>query len=111
LFLPQVRVEGVELFHLAERTPAVVAVSRVAEIGVGDRLEAPRQIKPRGDLMGQTLVLHEAVLPGRLNRLLVEVHRIEGAVLDASDFGGEQRGAVGEILGAALGPRLELLLM
>jgi len=35
--------------------------------------------------MGQRFVLDEAVLVSRLNRLLVQLHRVEGAVFEAGD--------------------------
>ncbi len=60
-FRVQARVAFVELLHLAERAPAVVAVSRAAEICVGDCFEAALQVVSRRQLMGQALILDEAV--------------------------------------------------
>ena len=107
-FLVQVRVAFVELLHLAERAPAVVAVPRVAQIGVGNRLEAARQVEPRGHLMGQRLVLDEAVLASRLNGLLVQLHRIDVASFDAGDLGRHQRVLVGERRWIVFGPLAQL---
>ena len=78
---------------------------------MADHLEAARQVEPRGRLMGQALVLDEAVLTGRLSGLLVQVHRVEGAVFEASDLGGDQRRTVREILGTVLRPHFELLVV
>src|SRR5258708_18927030 len=85
-FLMQMRVVFVELLHLPMRAPAVVAVPRVAEIGVAVRLEAARQVEARGNLMCQAFVLDEAVLASRLNRLLVQLHRVEGTAFEAGDL-------------------------
>src|SRR5258708_12146435 len=43
-FFAQPRVALVELPHLAERPPPVVAVPRIAEIGKPERLESSRQL-------------------------------------------------------------------
>src|ERR1700726_2966456 len=61
----EMRMKLFELPHLAERAPAQVAVPRVPQTGVGDRIEAARREESRGPLMGQALVLHETVFAGR----------------------------------------------
>jgi hypothetical protein len=81
------RVALVELLDLAVRAPLEIAVPGVQQIDVGNLLDAPRGIEPRGQLMGQRLVLHEAVLPSRLNRLLVQAHRIGVSPFQAGDLG------------------------
>ena len=43
--------------------------------------------------------------------LFVEAFRLVLVTVDARDFGRHQRGAVGEVVGAVLGPGLELLLI
>jgi hypothetical protein len=60
----QMRVACIELLQLAERTPAVVTVPRLVQIRMTDHLEATREVETRGRLMGQALVLDEAVLSG-----------------------------------------------
>ena len=107
-FLVQARVAFVELLHLAERAPAVVAVPRVAEIRVGNRLEAARQVEPRGHLMGQRFVLDEAVLASRLNGLLVQTHRVDVAAFDAGDLSQHQHVLVGERRRIVFGPLAQL---
>ena len=51
--------ERIELLHLAQRAPALVAVPRVAQICVGNRLHAQAQVEPRGDFIGQRFVLYK----------------------------------------------------
>src|SRR5258708_40153843 len=108
-FLMQMRVVFVELLHLPMRAPAVVAVPRVAEIGVAVRLEAARQIEPRGHFISQRFVLYEAVLASRLNRLLVQLHRVEGASFEAGDLSRDQCVLVGESRWVVFGPLAQLV--
>src|SRR6267143_4408925 len=95
----QRRVLLVELPHLAEGSPAKIAVACAPKVSLGECLEAPRSVKPRSRLMGKRFVLDEAVLTCRSNGLLIQVHCVEIAAVDASDLGGDQRCAVPEILG------------
>src|SRR5260221_7557716 len=110
-FLAQPRVALVELPQLAERAPAVVAVPRVAEIGVADRLDAVRRVEARGHLMGQRLVLHEAVLACRLNGLLVKTHGIGVSPFEAGNLGRHQGVLVGEKWWGVFGPLTQLLMV
>ncbi len=61
--------------------------------------------------MGDRFVLDEAILTGRLNGLLIEVHCVEIAALDARDLCGDQFCPVSEILGAVLGQYNDLLVV
>jgi hypothetical protein len=65
------RVLFVELLDLAMRAPLEVAATGVSQIEVRDFLEASHSVEPRGDLIGQRLVLHEAAIVGRSNGLFV----------------------------------------
>jgi hypothetical protein len=63
------RVESLELPHLAERAPAQIAVSRVAQLGLSDALDASRGVESRRHLVRQPLMPDEAVLARRSNGL------------------------------------------
>src|SRR3981189_792307 len=65
------RVTPVELPHFAERPPPKIAAPRLPQIGVGNGLKAARRVEARGQLMGQALVLDEAVLARRMDGLFV----------------------------------------
>ena len=106
--LAEMRMKLFELPHLAERAPAKIAAPRIPQIGVGDRLEAARRVEPRGHLMGQTLVLHETMLAGRSNGLLVQTHRIGVSPFEAGDLGRHQRVLVGESRRIVVGPLAQL---
>ncbi len=81
----------------------------VAQIGLGEsaRSRAPRR-SAAAQLVGERLVVDEAVVAGRADGLLVEALGVELAAFDARDLGADQRGAVREVLRAVLGPHLEL---
>ena len=105
------RVAFVELLHLAEGAPAVVAVSRAAEIGVADCFEAARQVVSRRQLMGQALVLHEAVLTRQVDSLLVQTHGVGVSLFKAGDLGRYQRVLIGESRWIVFGPLAQLFPM
>ena len=109
--LAQVRMELLELPDLALGAPAEIAVPCVPQIGVGNRLEAARRIEPRGHLMGQRLVLHEAVLTGRLNGLLVQTHGVGVPPFEAGDLGRHQCVFVAESRWIDFGPLAQLFLV
>src|SRR6202048_3365291 len=92
----EMRIKLFELPHLAERAPAKIAAPRLPQTGVGDRIEAARREEPRGYLMGQALVLDEAVLASRLNGLLVQTHGVGVSSFKAGDLGHHQCVLVGE---------------
>ena len=110
-FLLQVRVAFVELLYLAERAPAVVAIPRVTEIGVGDSLKAARRIEPRGQLIGESLVLDKAALAPQPNCLFIEAFCVETPVFDAGYLRRDQSMAILEVLRAGLGPDFKLLVV
>jgi hypothetical protein len=68
----------VELPHLAERAPAKIAAPRVAQIGVGDGLEATRRVESRCHLMGEAFVLVDLY-----RRSPVRTRGFEGAIIPA----------------------------
>ena len=108
LFLAEVRIQLVELPHLAIGSPAQIAVAGVPQIHMGNLLEATRRVEARGEFVGERLVVDKAVGAGRADGLFVEPLGIELAAFDAGDLRADQRGAVLEILRAILGPDLEL---
>src|SRR5262249_34071657 len=108
---PQLRVEPIELPDLAVGAPAEVAVASIAQIGVRDDLEAAVRVEARRELAGQRLVVDEAVLARRADRLLVQTFGIQLPALDARDLRADQRRAIPEVRWAARRPRQELSVM
>src|SRR5258708_20161708 len=84
------RMKLFELPRLAERAPAKIAAPRLPQIGVGERIEAARRVEPRGYLMGQALVLHEAVLARRVDGLFVEALGVQFALFQTPEFAANQ---------------------
>src|SRR6185312_2931729 len=80
----QMWIESVELSHLPVGAPTQITVPGVPEIRVGDGLEPERHIETRRYLVGQALVLNEAVLSGYPDGLLVQSHCVNGSAFDAS---------------------------
>ena len=109
--LAQARVAFVELLYFSVGSPTVVAVPRIPEIGVGERLEAARRVKARGDLIGERLIMDKAVRAGRTDRLFVQALCIQLSAFDARNLRPHQRGAVFEILRAMFRPYLELFVV
>src|SRR5271157_5123904 len=109
LIKPWVRL--VNLPHLAECTPAKIAVAGVSQIGVGDRLEAARGVEPRSNFMRDGFVVDEAMFPGRLNSLFVKLLGIQLAAFDPRNLSGDQCRAVPEILGTILRQHNDLLVV
>src|SRR5712671_5877023 len=104
----EMRMKLFELPHLSGRAPAKIAAPRLPQTGVGDRIEAARREEPRGQLMGQALVLDEAVLASRLNGLLVQTHGVGVPPFEARDLGQHQRVLVGESRWIVVGPFAQL---
>ena len=107
----QVRVAFVELLHLAMGAPAVIAIPRVTEIGVGDSLKAARCIEPRRQLVCEAFVLDEAVLARQSNSLFIEAFCVETPIFDARYLRRDQGMAILEVLRAGLRPDFKPLLM
>ena len=78
-----------QLSHLADCAPAKIATPRLPQIRVCDRIEAAPRVEPRGHLMGQALVLHEAALMRRPDRLFIESLGIELPPFQARNLGGD----------------------
>src|SRR6202040_1884173 len=88
--LAEMRMKLFELPHLAEPAPAQVTAPRLPQIRPGDRIEAARRVEPRGYLMGEALVLHEAVLARRADGRFVETLGVQFALIQTREFGANQ---------------------
>src|SRR5215471_16923240 len=95
--LPQLRMELIELPHLAVGSPARIAVTRLVQIDIGKIFEAARCVKAGSQLVGEGLVVDKAVCACRRDGALVELHGIERASLDAGYLGDDQRCTILEI--------------
>ena len=80
--LPELRVALLELPDLAGRAPAQVAVARIPEIGIRDRVEAALGIEPCGNFVGYGLVVNEAVFARRPDRFLVRMLSVQLATFE-----------------------------
>jgi hypothetical protein len=69
--LAKMRMELFELPDLSPRAPAKIAVPRVPQTSVGERFGPALGVESRSDLMGDALVLDEAVFASGLNGLLI----------------------------------------
>ncbi len=107
--LHQIGVEPVEPLHLAIGAPARVAGTRLAQVQIRDRVKAAAAVKRGRELIGQALDVDEAALAGRPDGLLVEALGVELPAGDARRLGGDQGVTTKRVLGAVVGPELELL--
>ena len=65
-------------------------------MGISADVSEPRVlIEACRDLMGESFVLHEAMLAGRTYGLLVQAHGVEVAALQTRKLGADQRRPVG----------------
>src|SRR5438128_2577951 len=106
--LAQFWVRLIHMSDLARRTPAAVAAPRVPSIRVSKRGEASICVEARRQLECQRLLLHEAVVPGRLDRLLVQVHGLRRPAVDPREFRKHECVAVAIVLRTVLGPESQL---
>ncbi len=95
---------AVELAHLAGGSPARVAMTRMTQVGMGNGFEAARRIESRGNFVADGLVVDEAVLTGRSDRVLVEALGVQFATLEPGDFGRDQGILVNEGVGTGICP-------
>src|SRR5262249_53412533 len=111
LFRPQLRIELIELPHLAVSAPTEIAVPGIPQIGMRDLFEATCRVAARGEFYGERFVVNKAVSARRADSLVVETLGIELASFDASDLGAHQRRAIFEVVGAVLRPYFELFVV
>src|SRR5580704_1417152 len=76
-----------------------------------DLLESASRIEAGSELVGEGLVVNEAVCSCRVDSLLVEALGIKGAAFDAGDLRSYQCDPGLEILRAILRPERQLLMM
>src|ERR1700733_13838528 len=101
----------VELPHFPFGSPTQVAVAGIAQVELSELVEPARPVEGGSALIGERLVVYEAICAGRVDCLFEEAHRINIASLDASNLRSHQRRAVLEILWAIRGPDLQSLIM
>ena len=106
--VPQVWGERVELPNLAVGSPAQIAAPGILQVERGNLIEPARAIEGGSALIGDRLVVRQAVLAGRADGLFVEPLGVELAVAEARNFRAEQGRAARKVLRAVLGPLLEL---
>src|SRR6185369_15369553 len=92
----ELRIALFELPNLALGPPARKAAMRLLEVGAAARRMAPGEMEFPGKLMGEPLVLDEALVAGRLNGLLVEAHGLAVMPFEPRDLGRYQRVLVAE---------------
>src|SRR6516164_7651453 len=111
LVLPQSRIELIELPHLSVGSPSQIAGSGLPQISVCDRLEAARRVEAGSQLVGERLVVDEAVYPCRRDGALVELHGLERAPLDTGNLSADERRTIFEVLRTNRRPGPKLLLV
>src|SRR5262249_28553371 len=109
--LPQPRIQLVELPHLSVGSPSEITTPCVCQVEMCDFLEAARRVKAGSQLIGERLVVDEAVCLGRLDRPFVKTLRIQLATFQSGNLSTDKGGAVLEIFGAALCPDSDLFVM
>src|SRR5262245_23452046 len=78
---------------------------------MGNCVEATNHVEARRELMGERLVVNEAVGTRRRNGALVQIHGIQRASLDPGNLGADQGSAILEVVGTVRRPRPKLLFM
>jgi hypothetical protein len=68
---PDVRVEFIQLPHLAIRSPTEIARSCIAQIHLSDFVKAAISVEARGELICDRLIVDEAVCARGADRPLV----------------------------------------
>ena len=109
--LAKVRVELIELPHLALGSPTQVAVPRLSEIGARTRLEPARTVETPGHLVRERLDAGKAARAGRSDGLFVQSFGVQFPSVETGDLCADQRRTAREILGAIRGPFEKSLVM
>ena len=104
-------VAQIELLHLAGRTPAKIAVTSIAAIGMGNRLESPGGIKAPRKLVGKRLDGNAAFLLRCAYRALIEALGVQLPPFYACDLRSDQRLSIFKVLRAVFSPDDELPVM
>ncbi len=107
-FLPQLRVQLIELPHFAISTPTEIAVPCVPQVVKRESLESTSRVKSRSHFSGGTLVVNKTVLAGRVDGLFVQTHRLKVAMFNPGELGAHKRKLVAERRRTILRPLPEL---
>src|SRR5262249_25686112 len=111
MLLFEVGMQVLELSYLSIGPPLEIAEPGVPQVKPRDPVESPGGVEARCKFQSERLVVNEAVCAGRVDRLFVQAHRVQIAILDSGHFGADQGGTVLEVLRAILGPDVELSLV
>ncbi len=79
--------KSLDLGDLPVGAPLLIAVSHLSEMGLIGGVETLLPIEARGELMRQCLDLRDAAAPRRRDRLLIQLHCIDRAILEAGHLG------------------------
>src|SRR6266851_2495552 len=101
----------VQLRYFAIGPPKLIAIPGFEQIRVCELLETTCRVEPRGELVGDRLIVYEAVAVRRADGLFVKLLGVEHAVFDPCNLRAYQCGAVFKILRAMLCPYLVLFLV
>jgi len=101
-FPRQVRVQIIELPHLAVGPPTQITIPGIPQVGMGDRLKTTRPVESGGEFVSDAFALSKAVLARGADGLLIQTLGVELPAFDAGDLRADQRGSISEILRAVL---------
>src|SRR6266700_6330016 len=110
-FLAQARVTFVELLHLADGAPTVVAVARVAEIKIACGFDTARQVVLRNQFVGEAFVLNEPILARQMDSILVKTQGVGVSLFKSGKLGRYKRVLVRERGRVDFGPLAQLFTM
>src|SRR5262249_30631106 len=92
------RMELIELPHLSVGAPAEITAACISQVEMRDLVEAARRVKAGSQLVGERLVVDEAVCLGRHDGALVQVHGIDRAPLETGDLSADESYTIIEVL-------------
>src|SRR5215467_8632348 len=84
--LPQLRMELIELPHLAIGSPSEITPPCVSQVDMRDLVETTRRVKAVSQLVGERLGVDKAGSARRHDGPLVQVHRRERAPLNTGNL-------------------------
>ncbi len=108
IVLPQRGIELFELSHLPKGSPPQIGTPCVSPVEMRNLLEAARCVAAGSQLVGQRLVVNEAIRPRRTNGSLVQIHCLGQTPLDARNLRADQRRTILEVLWTVVRPCPEL---
>src|SRR6187200_934793 len=111
LVRPQPRMELIELPHLSVGAPAQIAGPGLPQIGVCECREAARRVEAGSELVGERLVVNEAIRACRPDCLFVKTLGVQHAAFEAGDLSAHQRCTILEILRTICCPVPKMLLV